>query len=248
MILEMGLGKMREHIALLRYYTKHMRVLIVEDYEVLQKSLHKIFNSLFMEVDVAANGVEALELYKKRIAANERYDILFSDIAMPFMDGVTLTKEIRRLSKEQVIMIFSAHQDSRYLLELINLEVRRFILKPISLSQLLDEILFVCKDLYDAKNLSPIIVLRKNVLYNKETKEVTVDGALVKLTNQEQLILQLFCSKLHQSVSNEEIVEYLYIFGIDIEFANVRKAVYKLRKKLNNHLIHNVHAIGYKIQ
>ena len=245
---ETDLEIMKEHILSLRKYTKNMRILIVEDYEVLQKSLKKIFTSLFMEVHVASDGVEALRLYKEKRAKNERYEIILSDIAMPNMDGVALTKEIRCLDKEQIILVFSAHQDSKYLLELINLEVRRFILKPISLQNLLDEVLSVCKSLYDSKNLSQSVYLRENVMYDKNLRELFVDSATVKLTQQEMLILELFISKLHQTISNNEIVNYLYLFGIDIELANVRKAVYKLRKKLSNDLVQNIHSVGYRLR
>lgn len=245
---ETDLEIMKEHILSLRKYTKNMRILVVEDYEVLQKSLEKIFTSLFMEVHVASDGVEALGLYKEKRAKNERYDIILSDIAMPNMDGVSLTKEIRALDKEQIILIFSAHQDSEYLLELINLEVRRFILKPISLNTLLDEILWVCKGLYDAKNLSQKISLRENIVYDKDVRELFIDGEAIKLTQHERLILELFLSKLNQTLSNEEIINHLFLHGIDIELSNVRKVVYKLRKKLANDLIENIHSIGYKIK
>lgn len=245
---ETDLEIMKEHILSLRKYTKNMRILVVEDYEVLQKSLKKIFTSLFMEVHVASDGVEALRLYKEKKAKNERYDIILSDIAMPNMDGVSLTKEIRALDKEQIILIFSAHQDSQYLLELINLEVRRFILKPVSLQNLLDEVLSVCKSLYDSKKFSQSVYLRENIMYDKNLRELFVDSATVKLTQQERLILELFISKLHQTISNNEIVNYLYLFGIDIELANVRKAVYKLRKKLSNDLVQNIHSVGYRLR
>lgn len=245
---ETDLEIMKEHILSLRKYTKNMRILVVEDYEVLQKSLKKIFTSLFMEVHVASDGVEALRLYKEKRAKNERYDIILSDIAMPNMDGVSLTKEIRALDKEQIILIFSAHQDSQYLLELINLEVRRFILKPVSLQNLLDEVLSVCKSLYDSKKFSQSVYLRENIMYDKNLRELFVDSATVKLTQHERLILELFISKLHQTISNNEIVNYLYLFGIDIELANVRKAVYKLRKKLSNDLVQNIHSVGYRLR
>lgn len=248
MMFEMDLNAMREHILSLRKYTKNMRILVVEDYEVLQKSLEKLFTSLFMEVHIASDGAEALCLYKEKIAKNEKYDIVISDIAMPNMNGVTLTKEIKHLNNEQTILIFSAHQDSKYLLELINLEVRRFILKPISLQNLLDEILWVCKSLYDTKNLSQSIYLRENVMYDKNARELFIDGAVIKLTQQERLILELFLSKLNQTLSSEEIVNHLYLFGINTELSNVRKVVYKLRKKLSDDLIENIHSIGYKLK
>lgn len=109
----------------LKEYTKNFKVLLVEDYIPLQKSLYNIFSVLFGSVDVASDGLVALKLYKKDL-----YDIVFSDIAMPNMDGIELSKQIKRVDKNQIIVIFSAYQDSLHLKELINLGIKRFVSKP----------------------------------------------------------------------------------------------------------------------
>jgi DNA-binding response OmpR family regulator len=238
----------RTQIAELRKYTKSMTVLVAEDYPVLQKSLENIFSSLFLEVAVASDGVEALQLYKNKMADKKSYDIVFSDIAMPNMDGIKLTKRIKEINHNQIIIIFSAHQDSNYLLELINLDVRRFILKPISLKNLLDELLLTCRAIYDEKNLSNIIMLDKNISYHKNERKLFINDAQSRLSSNEELILELFIRNINQTVSNEEITNYLYLNGIDIESENVRKTVYKLRKKLPESLIQNTHSIGYSIK
>lgn len=245
---EFDIDLCRTQIAQLRKYTKTMTVLVAEDYIALQKSLEKIFSFLFLEVSIAGDGVEALELYKSKIKDKKSYDIVFSDVAMPNMNGVKLTKNIKSLNPEQIIIIFSAHQDSNYLLELINLDVRRFILKPISLKNLLDELLFTCRAIYDEKNLSNIIMLDKEVSYHKNERKLFINDSQVRLSSNEELILELFVRNINQSVSNDEITNYLYLNGIDIESDNIRKTVYKLRKKLPETLIQNIHSIGYSLK
>lgn len=247
-LFDFDLDLFRQQILILRKYTKNMSVLVVEDYLVLQKSLEKIFLPLFNQVDVASDGVEALELYKQKKSQNRSYDIVFSDIVMPNMNGVELTKEIKNIEKTQPIIIFSAHQDSQYLLELINLEVRRFILKPISLKELLEEVQLTCKNIYDEKNLSNIVKLHESVTYHLKERELYIGNESIGLSLQERLILELFLSRVNQTFSNQEIVNYLYENGLDVDFENIRKMVYKLRKKLSNDLIENIHSIGYRIK
>lgn len=244
---EIDLDVIREYAALLRTYTKEMRILIVEDYEELRLSLEKICSFFFAEVGVAADGGEGLRLYKDKISQNQKYNIVLSDIVMPGMNGISLTKEIHALDVEQVIMIFSAHQDSRYLLELINLDVRRFILKPISLHIFLSEILLVCKTLHNTQEQSNRVQLRNNIIYDKNLKELFIDAQIVKLTHYERLILELLVSKIHQTVSNEEIFNYIYLFDTTVKLDNVRKTLHRLRKKISNDLIENIYAIGYKL-
>lgn len=247
-LFDLDLDLFRRQILLLRKYTKDMSVLVVEDYLVLQKSLEKIFMHLFSEVNVASDGKEALELYKQKKSQNRNYNIVFSDIAMPNMNGVELTKEIKNIDKNQPIIIFSAHQDSEFLLELINLEVRRFILKPISLKELLEEVHLTCKNIYDEKNLSNIIVLHKNVTYHLKERELYVDNESISISPLERLTLELFLSRINQTFSKQDIVNYLYENGLDVDFGNIRKMVYKLRKKLSNNLIENIHSVGYRIK
>ena len=94
-----------------------------------------------------------------------------------------------------------------------------------------------------------ILSLRK---YTKNMRILVVEDYEVLQKSLEKiftsLILELFLSKLNQTLSNEEIINHLFLHGIDIELSNVRKVVYKLRKKLANDLIENIHSIGYKIK
>lgn len=245
---EIDLYEFKEQVVELRKYTKEMSILIAEDYIVLQQSLKKIFTPLFKEVSVASDGAQGLELYNKKIANGEKYEIILSDISMPNMNGVEMTKEIREMDEEQIIFIFSAYQDSAHLLELINLDIRRFLPKPVSLKNLFDELLLTCRTIYSKKDLSNKIILRSNVCYYKDQRELFIDEKAIKLSIYERLILELLLSKINKTISNIEIINHLYFNGVDVELDNVRKIVYKLRKKLSNELIENIHSIGYRIK
>jgi len=232
----------------IRKYTKSMSVLIAEDYEPLHETLKKLFMSLFKSVDSAYDGKEALDLYKKKIDEGAAYTLLFSDIEMPYLNGIELVKEVKSLKKDTNIIVFSAHQDSKYLVELINLGVRRFILKPASLADILDELLLICKDLYSDKEPQNILCLENNISYDREHKILYLDEEEILLTKYEQFIISLLIEKVNLAVSNEDIVNYLYENMIDMNIDNVRKLLYKLRQKLPKEFIVGIHGIGYKIK
>lgn len=242
------LGSYKDRIVEIRKYTQSMSVLIAEDYEPLHETLKKLFGALFKSVDSAYDGREALNLYEEKIAQGEEYTLLFSDIEMPYMNGIELVKEIKSFKKNTNIIVFSAHQDSKYLVELINLGVRRFILKPASLSDILDELLLICNDLYSDEEPPNILYLEDEVSYDKELKVLYLNGEEITLTKYEQFIIALLIEKVNLAVSNDDIVNYLYENMIDVNIDNVRKLLYKLRQKLPKDFIAGIHGIGYKIK
>ena len=242
---EIDLVAYKQKVQDLQKYTKGIDILFVEDYEPLHETLVKLFSSLFNNVDAAKDGEEALLLYKNKISENESYGLVFSDIEMPKMNGVELVAQIKKIDKEQNCIVFSAYHDSHYLLDLINLGVRRFILKPVSLVALLDELTLSFYDLYESS--ANKLELSHNMLYNKQEKALYQDNELVLLSNYEQLIVEILIAKVNLTVSQDEIVNYFYLNNIDISLENVRKRIYSLRQKLPENFIQSLHGIGYRI-
>lgn len=109
---------------------KGLSLLYVEDDHELRQNTARLLGSFFDEVATAENGVDALEKYKK-----SAYDLILTDINMPLMNGVKLTQQIKIDNPQQVIMVISAHDEASYMLELINIGVDYFVLKPLDLKQ-----------------------------------------------------------------------------------------------------------------
>ncbi len=80
-----------------------------------------------LRITEAANGNEAFQLLEKK-----KYDILLTDIKMPFMDGLTLAKKARKLNPHMLIIFFSGYDDFDYVKQALSLHVVNYILKPIN--------------------------------------------------------------------------------------------------------------------
>lgn len=243
----LNIDRDKHKILKLKNYTKDMSILMVEDYEPLHQSLKKMLNSLFLRVDVSFDGEEALKLYRDRVEKGESYNIVLSDIVMPNMDGVELSKAIKKIDPMQNIIILSAHKEADYLLEFLNLGIRRFIPKPVDFNSLLDELSLICLAIYEENEFSNIIKLSSDIEFNIKEKTLYKNKNEIFLSSHENLILEALLSKLNQSVSNDEIVNYLYLSSKEVSLDNVRKLVYKLRQKLPKELIENIHGLGYRI-
>lgn len=83
---------------------KNAKVLLVEDNVINQKIVLLSLHNQVKEIDVAANGKEALEMF-----GTKQYDLILMDIMMPVMDGITATKKIREIEStgEQHIPIIA---------------------------------------------------------------------------------------------------------------------------------------------
>lgn len=115
--------------------TNHdLKILVAEDNRVNQKLIVNLLRKLGYEIDVVSNGVEVLEKF-----ASQRYDVIFMDVEMPEMDGVSATQKIREIyppSEHPIIVAMTAHDDndSKEMFEKIGMKY--YLPKPIKLSEL----------------------------------------------------------------------------------------------------------------
>ncbi len=229
--------------------TKKLSILLVEDYEPLRKELKEILEDFFADVTTATNGQEALGCYQERLSQNRPYDMVMSDIQMPKMDGVLLSKKIKELNKEQSIVILSAYADKDYLLELINIQIAKFITKPIDYDSFFSMLYHEGSRLSsepDNTQRSDVIYFDQHYSWDKQARVLRCDDEVVTLTKHELLLLEFFVSKLEHLCTSEEIIEMFYSHYIDMSEKNIRNLVFKLRKKVPQGCIQSIYGLGYK--
>jgi len=117
----------------LRELTKPLSVLYVEDDDMLRVSTTKLLGQFFGSIEEAVDGRDGLDKFQKN-----NFDLVISDINMPNMNGFEMIKAIKEIRPNQAIIVTSAYNDSDFLLGLIDLNVDKFLLKPIDTSKLID--------------------------------------------------------------------------------------------------------------
>ena len=105
---------------------KNISLLIVDDSSDALDILSFTLKEYVKELHTACDGEEGLLVYK-----TNKIDIVLSDIQMPNMDGLAMSQKIRELSPQQTIIIMSAFDDKDYLFKAINLDINKYIMKPI---------------------------------------------------------------------------------------------------------------------
>ncbi|WP_419764718.1 MAG: response regulator [Arcobacter sp.] len=126
-----------------------LKLVVVEDDEVLLKRITRILKREIAEVYSFSNPDEALE---KILEINP--DIIVSDIHMPGMSGLEMYKKIKDKNLDVPIIMASAFSEPKYFIEAIKLKVKNFIVKPIDIDNLLNEIRQFNKEIEEKKELS----------------------------------------------------------------------------------------------
>ena len=237
----------------LKNRTKDLSILYVEDHDELRNSTNDILKNFFNVVDSAEDGLQGLKLYQDYMQKSEgkSYDIVLTDIKMPKMNGVELTKNIYNINPSQTLIVVSAHEESQYLLPLINLGIEQFIQKPLDYQELLKALQKASQKVINKKeetfNIPTHIVKMDNSFtYNRDTQSLLNQKENVYLTKYEIIFLQQLTENVGKIYSNEDIVDNYKALDESIDSQNIRKLISKLRKKLPEDSLESIYGIGYK--
>lgn len=161
-------------------FSSKLSILYAEDEEMLRESLQSTLGKLFKNVYVAKNGQEAFELFKKN-----DIDIILTDINMPIMSGIELIQNIEKYTdKEPVIIVLSAHNESKLLTALINIGINHFLNKPLDKQLLINSLYKTCKIVADKNLLIEYEMQLQNELMSMERKNKILEQKLKQLANQ----------------------------------------------------------------
>ena len=107
---------------------KRKKVLVVDDSLTVRVYHSSLLRSLGFDVDMASNGLEALEK-----CMQEKYDLIFSDINMPVMDGYTFVRKLRKLDdyKEIPVVFVTTMDDENEKKKGLLAGANLYVVKPI---------------------------------------------------------------------------------------------------------------------
>lgn len=117
--------------------TKKLKVLYVEDNEETRQQALKILKNFFDYIDISFDGTDGFQKYKDN---TNYYDLVISDINMPKMSGLDMSRAIYDIEKDQQILIVSAYNDSEQLQELMDAGITNYIHKPVKMHSLITEL------------------------------------------------------------------------------------------------------------
>jgi len=219
----------------------NITVLYVEDNSFIREEAVEYLSLLYHNVLEASNGQEALELYEKHIP-----DIIITDIEMPIMNGLQLTRAIRRKNKNIPIIVVTAFLEVEYLLEAVELHLVKYVVKPLT-SHKLDVALSLAHQCLDKGTNESIVILSEKSCYDRLNRTLIVEKKIIQLTHNEILLFELLVKKCNTIVTYNEIK--IKIWNYEEHYMDaLRSLIRSLRYKVGSVVIKNVSGMGYRMQ
>jgi DNA-binding response OmpR family regulator len=220
-----------------------VRVLLVEDDDVIREATQLALERNGFTVDVAADGLTGLDTFRER-----KPDVALLDIMLPGMNGVSLCRQIREESPTPVIMM-SARADPVDVVLGLEAGADDYVTKPFDSTVLVARIRAVVRRMSRAAGpeLSAGTVFG-DLEVDRDALEVTLKGQPVELTPTELRLLLCFVDSPGTVLTRDVLLEQVwdYQWGGDSRVVDVH--VQRLRAKIGQDLIETVRGFGYKLK
>lgn len=221
-----------------------MKILVVEDdqrvAELIQRGLHE---HGFIPT-VAYDGLSG-----KKLALNNEYDLIITDIILPKLDGLDLCKEIRQIKPDLPIIMLTALGSTDDKVEGFDAGADDYLTKPFEMRELLARIRALLKRSSGNINATGFILKYDNLEMNLQTKIVKRNETEINLTPKEFKLMEYMLQNpervLSRSEISEKVWETLFDTGtnfIDVYINYLRK---KIDKDYDKKLIHTRSGMGF---
>lgn len=216
-----------------------MRILVCDDEALIRGVIVDYAENEGFECDEVENGQQAIEY-----CYDNNYDLIIMDIMMPKMDGFEAIRQIRKEKNIPVIML-SARTTEEDKLQGFDLGIDDYVTKPFSPKELMARIKVVTK-----RNKGEDLVKVGNIVLNKLSYEVMIDGEVVDMTHTQFELLNLFITNQNIALSRDKIIENIWGYDYEADDRTIDAHIKLLRSKLGKYRdsIKTIRKIGYKFE
>ncbi len=217
-----------------------MKVLLLEDDELLNEIIEEYLISLNYSVVSIFDGQEALErIYE------ESFQLLILDVNVPSLNGFDLLKSLRQQKIDIPTIFITSLHTARDVEDGFNAGADDYIKKPFQLSELKVRL----SNIKRLRNIdvSGIITINKEITYDYDIKLLSVKDNRYTLSKIESKVLEFFIKNKNKAVSIEEISLNNWVYDEMPTATTIRTYIKNLRKMIGKDMITTIKGIGYKL-
>lgn len=216
-----------------------MRVLLVEDDEMIGESLSEALQDEAYSVDWVKDGRQAILTLKV-----QPYDIILLDLGLPEVDGMGVLTTIRQAHIKTPVLIITARDDVKDRIAGLDSGADDYVVKPFELGEVFARMrVLIRRAQGQADNLLSV----GNIQLDTTHKRVLMNNNPIDLTAKEYMLLTTFMLSPEKVMSKTELEDSLYGWGGEVESNAVEFLIHSLRKKIGQQRIKNVRGLGWYI-
>ena len=223
---------------------EHMKVLIVDDEEMIRAVLREYVEFEGGEADEAQDGMEAV-----RKCRDNDYDVILMDVMMPKLDGFSAVKEIRKFKDTPVIMLSARGEEYD---KLFGFEIGSddYVTKPFSPKEVMARIHAVMKRGKPSRADTSQVYDFEGLHVDIAGRSVTVDGEKAELTPKEYELLFYFVQNNGVALTRERLLNKVWGYDFYGDDRTVDTHVKMLRGNLKEYrkFIVTLRGLGYKFE
>lgn len=221
-----------------------MKILVVEDDDVLSEVLRGILEANGFAVDLTGDGQEGLYM-----AEQFSPDAIILDVILPRLDGVSVVKRLRETGHKTPILLLTTKGDVQHRIEGLNCGADDYLPKPFDHGEFLARLRAILRR---GKNSASALLTAGELEVDMAGRTVKRSGRPIELTAKEFNLLEYLILNKERVVTRGELFSHLYHSGYESESNLIDVYITFLRNKIDKpypvKLIHTVRGAGYVLK
>ena len=217
-----------------------MRILLVEDDELLGDGIRSGLIQFQYTVDWVKNGLAALSALQ-----SEHFDLVILDLGLPKISGEEILKTIRSQNISIPVIILTASDTTNSLIKGFDSGADDYVTKPFNLEELCARIRAIRRRSTATPANTTLTV--GDITLDPATRLVFKEGKMIELSRREFVLLQMLLENAGKVLSREQATQTLYGWGYDIDSNALEVHIHNLRKKLKCKNINTIRGVGYML-
>ena len=218
-------------------------ILVVDDESRMRKLIKDFLMKKGFSILEAGDGEEALKVYEEN---ENKIKLILLDVMMPKLDGWSVLRQIRQMSKVPIIMLTARGEEQDELFG-FELGVDEYISKPFSPKILVARVEAILKrTMGDTKQLKDY----GGIVIDPEGRTVSVDGKLVEMSLREYELLKYLVDNENIALSRDKILNNVWNYDYYGDSRTIDSHIKKIRHKLGKKgkYIETMRGVGYKFE
>src|SRR4051812_46960525 len=216
-----------------------MRVLLVEDDEMIGSSLREALGGQGWSVDWVKDG----QLAQSALADGD-YACVLLDLGLPKVDGVEVLRRARAAGDTTPVLVLTARDGVEDRVGGLDLGADDYLVKPYELRELLARMRAVIRR---RDGSAHSVIGNSEVQLDLTTREVVVAGERSQLSAREFALLHALLERPGAILSREQLENRIYGWGEEVSSNAVDVLIHGMRRKLGADTIRNVRGLGWRV-